>query len=74
MLAVGALAGFVNGLGVVYLEFPPIVITLAMNGILQAIALLYTDGYPAGFAPSALRWLMTGGPMASRRRSRSCCC
>jgi ribose transport system permease protein len=61
VLAVGALAGFVNGLGVVYLEFPPIVITLAMNGILQAIALLYTDGYPSGFSPSALRWLMTGG-------------
>jgi len=61
VLGVGALAGFVNGLGVVYLEFPPIVITLAMNGILQAIALLYTDGYPSGFSPSALRWLMTGG-------------
>jgi len=61
VMAIGALAGAINGLGVVYLEFPPIVITLAMNGILQGAALLYTNGYPSGFAPTSLRWLMTGG-------------
>jgi ribose transport system permease protein len=61
VLVIGGLAGAINGLGVVYLEFPPIVITLAMNGILQGIALIYTNGYPSGFAPTSLRWLMTGG-------------
>ena len=59
-LAVGALIGFVNGLGIAALGLPPIVVTLAMNGVLQGAALLYSNGTPAGFASPALRWLMTG--------------
>jgi ribose transport system permease protein len=39
---------------------PPIVITLATNGILQGIALVYSNGTPAGFAAPSARWLMTG--------------
>ncbi len=35
--------------------------TLAMNGILQGAALVYSGGTPAGFAPPVLRWFMTGG-------------
>ena len=31
-----------------------------MNGILQGAALIWSGGTPAGFAPPALRWLMTG--------------
>jgi ribose transport system permease protein len=60
VLAIGAAVGLANGAGVVLLGLPPIVITLATNGILQGFALVYSNGTPAGFAPSALRWLMTG--------------
>ncbi len=59
-LGVGALIGFINGLGVGSLGLPPIVVTLAMNGVLQGAALLYSNGTPAGFTSPALRWLMTG--------------
>jgi ribose transport system permease protein len=59
-LGVGALIGLVNGIGVSSLGLPPIVMTLATNGVLQGAALLYSNGTPAGFASPALRWLMTG--------------
>jgi ribose transport system permease protein len=35
-------------------------ITLAMNGILQGAALVYSNGTPAGFSSSGLHWFMTG--------------
>jgi ribose transport system permease protein len=34
--------------------------TLAMNGILQGVALLYDNGTPHGSASSGLSWFMTG--------------
>ena len=52
--------GALNGAGIVLLGLPPIVMTLAMNGILQGAALVYSNGTPAGFASPAERWLMTG--------------
>src|SRR5579872_3683376 len=48
VLAVGALVGFVNGAGIVVLGVSPIVMTLAMNGILQGVALVYSNGTPDG--------------------------
>lgn len=59
-LAVGIALGAVNGLGIVLLGLPPIVMTLAMNGILEGAALLYSNGTPSGFAAPAERWFMTG--------------
>ncbi len=59
-LLIGLALGIVNGLGIVLLGLPPIVMTLAMNGILQGAALLYCNGTPAGFAAPAQRWFMTG--------------
>jgi len=59
-LVLGAALGALNGLGIVLLGLPPIVMTLAMNGILQGAALLYCNGTPAGFASPAQRWFMTG--------------
>jgi ribose transport system permease protein len=59
-LLIGLALGIVNGLGIVFLGLPPIVMTLAMNGILQGAALLYCNGTPAGFAAPAQRWFMTG--------------
>ena len=60
VLIVAAVIGFLNGLGIVALGLSPIVVTLAMNGILQGVALLWSDGTPSGFAAPALRWVMTG--------------
>lgn len=60
VLGVAVVIGLLNGLGVVALGLSPIVVTLAMNGLLQGAALLWSGGTPAGFAPPVLRWLMTG--------------
>lgn len=60
VLLVAVLIGFLNGIGVVALGLSPIVVTLAMNGLLQGAALIYSNGTPDGFAAPALRWLMTG--------------
>jgi ribose transport system permease protein len=59
VLLVGAAVGFLNGLGVVMLGVSPIVMTLAMNGILQGLALIYSNGTPAGFSSPLLRRFMT---------------
>ena len=59
VLAIGCLIGLVNGLGVVFLGISPIVVTLATNGILQGLALIYSGGTPAGFSSPSLRWFMT---------------
>lgn len=60
VLGAGALAGLVNGIGVALLGLSPIVMTLAMNGILQGLALLYSQGTPAGYSAPLMRWFMTG--------------
>lgn len=59
VLLVGTAIGLTNGLGVVFLGLSPIVMTLAVNGIAQGIALVYTDGTPKGWAPPALQDFMT---------------
>lgn len=59
VLGVGCLIGLVNGLGVVFLGLSPIVVTLATNGLLQGLALIYSGGTPAGFSSPSLRWFMT---------------
>lgn len=64
-LGIGLAAGLVNGLGVAKLKISPIVMTLAMNNIMQGVALLYTQGTPTGGTPPAIKTLVTGslGPM-----------
>jgi len=59
VLLAGAAVGLVNGLGIVVLGVSPIVMTLAMNGILQGLALIYSNGTPAGFSSPLLRLFMT---------------
>lgn len=59
-LGLGVGIGFLNGVGIVALGLSPIVMTLAMNGILQGAALVYSGGTPDGFASPGLRWIMTG--------------
>ena len=58
-LLVGLAVGFVNGAGIVLLGVSPIVMTLAVNGILQGIALVYSNGTPDGFSSPLLRRFMT---------------
>ena len=59
-LLLGTGLGAVNGVGVVLFGLPPIVMTLAMNGILQGAALVYSGGTPSGFVSPGMRWFMTG--------------
>ena len=46
LLVVGlaVLVGLVNGIGVAYVGVPPIIMTLGMNGALQGLLLVYTNG------------------------------
>jgi len=59
VLAIGCLVGIANGIGIAIFGISPIVMTLAMNGILQGFALLYSQGTPAGFSAPLMRWFMT---------------
>jgi ribose transport system permease protein len=59
VLIIGCTIGLLNGLGIVILGLSPIVMTLATNGILQGIALIYSNGTPDGFSSPMLRWFMT---------------
>lgn len=59
VLLVAAGIGLANGIGIVVLGISPIVMTLATNGILQGLALLYSGGTPAGFSSPLLRAFMT---------------
>ena len=60
VMAVGAAIGLLNGIGVHFLGISPFLMTLAMNGILQGVALGYSNGSPTGLAPPALKWMLTG--------------
>jgi len=60
LLAAGALVGAINGVGIAVTGIPPIIMTLAVNVILQGGILLYTGGAPAAAAPRALQFLAVG--------------
>ncbi|MBN9024152.1 MAG: ABC transporter permease [Rhizobiales bacterium] len=60
LLAAGALVGMVNGLGVAIFGVPPIIMTLAVNVILQGGILVYTGGAPTSTAPAAIQFLAVG--------------
>jgi ribose transport system permease protein len=54
VLGIGAMIGIVNGLGVVILRLPAIVMTLAMNVVVEGLVLLYTKGSARGISPHFL--------------------
>lgn len=60
VLAAGTPIGLANGIGIAVMGLLPIVMTLAMNGFLQGVALLYSQGTPAGYSAPTMPWLMTG--------------
>lgn len=59
-IGLGALAGFVNGLGVVIGGIHPIVMTLAVNDIIEGIVMTLIQGTPSGSSPPFLVTLTTG--------------
>ncbi|CAN5769366.1 ABC transporter permease [soil metagenome] len=64
VLLIAAAIGALNGIGIAVLGISPIVMTLAMGGILQAAALIYCNGSPVSLVPKALHWLMRGELLA----------
>ncbi len=65
-LAVGVVTGLLNGFGVARLRIAPIVMTLAMNSIMQGLTLVATSGSPLG-VPDLVRNIAVGsiGPVPS---------
>jgi ribose transport system permease protein len=65
VLFAGAMVGVLNGLGVAVFGVPPIIMTLAVNVILQGSILVYTAGAPTSTAPPAIQTLAVGrlGPI-----------
>ena len=59
-LAAGLTIGFLNGITIVLFGLSPIIVTLAMNGVLEGVSLLFSGGAPIGKAPPALAWFVTG--------------
>ena len=57
-LALGVLIGAVNGLGVVALGLPAIIMTLAMDGLLHGAALVFTQGQPTLSGAPGLKWFV----------------
>ena len=60
LLVAGALVGMINGLGIEAAGVPPIIMTLAVNVILQGGILICTGGAPTAAAPTALQFLAVG--------------
>ena len=50
-LTVSAAIGIFNGIGVAFLEIPPMVMTLATQSIVYSITMVYTDGNARGQSP-----------------------
>lgn len=53
-LAAGAAVGLVNGLGIVFLQIPPLVMTLGVAGVVQGLVLVVTQGQLSGGTPPVL--------------------
>jgi len=60
VLVAAAAIGAINGLAVAVFGISPLIVTLAMNGILYGVSLIYCGGTPSGRSPSAVTWVMTG--------------
>ncbi|MEM6429010.1 MAG: ABC transporter permease [Deinococcota bacterium] len=58
-LLAGALVGLVNGVGIVGLRIPPLVMTLGMAGVVEGIVLVVTQGAVQGGTPPLLAGLIS---------------
>ena len=59
-LVIGLAIGFLNGFMIVLFRLSPIIVTLAMAGLLEGISLIFSDGAPIGGSPPVLRWFVSG--------------
>ena len=59
VIVIGALIGATSGAGIAYLGIAPVIVTIAMNSVVQGIVLVATRGTPKGSAPPLLRDFMT---------------
>lgn len=60
VLVVAVAVGFANALGIYAFNIQPLIMTLAMQGILTGGVLVITNANPAGLPPPTLARLMTG--------------
>jgi ribose transport system permease protein len=60
VLGIAALVGLLNGLGVAFLRFSPIVMTLGMNSVLEGALILHFGAQPPPGAPQVLQSMVTG--------------
>ncbi len=59
VFALAIVVGLVNGVGIAYIGVPPIIMTLGMNGTLQGLLLVYTNGGISSTPPQGLITLTT---------------
>ena len=60
LLGLGALVGFINGIGITKLKIPPFMMTLGMWLVLRGLVLVYTKGGPKGHWPPSIQFLGKG--------------
>jgi ribose/xylose/arabinose/galactoside ABC-type transport system permease subunit len=60
LLGLGALVGFINGIGITKLKIPAFMMTLGMWLVLRGVVLVYTKGGPKGFWPPSIQFLGKG--------------
>lgn len=53
-MGIGLLIGLLNGIGITWLKIPPLVMTLAVAGVVQGVILIVSQGTFEGRAPSML--------------------
>src|SRR5690625_1802277 len=60
VLGTGLLIGAINGLGIIFLRIPPLVMTLGMTGVIQGTILAMTQGSIPGRTPPGLASFING--------------
>ena len=55
VIVMGAMVGFINGVGIHWLKIPPFIMTLGVGTVIQGVFLIYTKGAPKGNASPLLK-------------------
>lgn len=63
VLAVGAMTGLVNGIGVHFLRIPSLIMTLGVGSVLQGVVYLYTKGAPKGNTSPLIKEIVSGSAL-----------
>lgn len=63
VVAVGAITGLVNGVGVHFLRIPSLIMTLGVGSVLQGIVYLYTKGAPKGNTSPLIKTIVSGNSL-----------